>query len=331
MRCLAVVVALVAGPCCVVQGFVVPTKSLVMKAESSPSSQVRLAKSIHPIQKLASRIIHSPHPIHTGPGLAHVAQEAPGPRDVGLCHMAIHLFVSPCREWRHAPPRRHGAVGPGRGPTKRPELWRQVWERLYPRINPSTYLTFLIHISRVNKDAESLLRYGLPIDSKEARELQEAVEGIKDEIRLKRYAEGKKDAQRAKTILNNKKDKLLKAVRADAKGKAQEIFTALEAKLTEVGKTFDEEAGRGSEQERAKLDLAYAQQLQASRSVSELQELMVPAGYRVKVPQEYNNLPQLQGRAEVEMLMKKPNPGEKFEIKGKLYDSIQVRWGYVWG
>ncbi len=181
----------------------------------------------------------------------------------------------------------------------------------------------------MNKDAESLLRYGLPIDSKEARELQEAVEGIKDEIRLKRYAEGKKDAGRAKMILNGKKDKLLKTVRADQKAQAQEIFTALEAKLTEVGKTFDEEAGRGSEQERAKLDLAYTQQTQAARYVSELQELMVPAGYSVKVPEEFNALPRLQGRAEVEMLLKKPTAGEKFEIKGKLYDQIQVRCGVV--
>lgn len=31
---------------------------------------------------------------------------------------------------------------------------------------------------------------------KEARDLQEAVEGIKDEIRLKRFAEGKRDAQK---------------------------------------------------------------------------------------------------------------------------------------
>lgn len=35
---------------------------------------------------------------------------------------------------------------------------------------------------------------------------------------------------------------------------------------------------------------------QASRYVSQLQELMVPAGYKVKVPDEYKNLPQLEVR-----------------------------------
>lgn len=33
---------------------------------------------------------------------------------------------------------------------------------------------------------------------------------------------------------------------------------------------------------------------QASRDVSALQELMVPANYKVKVPEEYSKLPQLQ-------------------------------------
>lgn len=52
--------------------------------------------------------------------------------------------------------------------------------------------------SRVNKDAESLLRYGLPIDSKEARTLQEQVEGIKDEIRTKRISAGRSDVSKVK-------------------------------------------------------------------------------------------------------------------------------------
>jgi len=179
--------------------------------------------------------------------------------------------------------------------------------------------------SRVNKDAESLLRYGLPIDSKEARDLQEAIEGIKEKVRSKRLNEGKKDVSRAKTVLSSKKDKLLKAVRPEGKGRATEILSEIDKKLDEITVTFSDDAGRGSEQERAKLDLAYKQQISASRSVTELQELMVPAGYTLKVPEEFSYLPQLQGRAEVDMTMKKKEAGEKFEVKGKLYDAISVK------
>ncbi len=38
---------------------------------------------------------------------------------------------------------------------------------------------------------------------------------------------------------------------------------------------------------------------QASRYVSQLEEAMVPAGYKLKVPEEYSNLPQLQVRPSV--------------------------------
>ncbi|GAB5029465.1 peptidyl-prolyl cis-trans isomerase [Nannochloropsis oceanica] len=179
--------------------------------------------------------------------------------------------------------------------------------------------------SRVNKDAESLLRYGLPINSKEARDLQEAIEGVKENVRSKRLSEGKKDVSRAKTILSSKKEKLLKAVRPDGKARATELLSEIDTKLDEIATTFNEDAGRGSEQERAKLDLAYKQQAAASRSITELQELMVPAGYTVKVPEEFAYLPQLQGRAEVDMTMKKAEAGEKFEIKGKLYDAINIK------
>jgi hypothetical protein len=51
---------------------------------------------------------------------------------------------------------------------------------------------------------------------------------------------------------------------------------------------------------------------------------MVPSTFKLNIPAEYANLPQLQGRAEVEMVLKKGQPGEKFEIKGKLYDDIKV-------
>lgn len=40
-------------------------------------------------------------------------------------------------------------------------------------------------------------------------------------------------------------------------------------------------------------------------------------GYVTPVPSDYNDLPQLHGRATVEMLLKKPN-GESFDIEGTL-------------
>lgn len=41
-------------------------------------------------------------------------------------------------------------------------------------------------------------RWGLPISSKEARELQEAIESVKDGIRSKRLDAAKSDAQKVR-------------------------------------------------------------------------------------------------------------------------------------
>lgn len=45
---------------------------------------------------------------------------------------------------------------------------------------------FHIIIYRVNSDAESLLRYGLPINNKEVREIQNSVESIKSNLKTRR-------------------------------------------------------------------------------------------------------------------------------------------------
>ena len=51
--------------------------------------------------------------------------------------------------------------------------------------------------------------------------------------------------------------------------------------------------------------------------------LLLP-GYVTPVPDEYKDLPQLQGRATVEMIFKKPD-GESFDIEGTLYKEAKMK------
>jgi hypothetical protein len=53
-------------------------------------------------------------------------------------------------------------------------------------------------------------------------------------------------------------------------------------------------------------------------------DLSVCSGYITPVPSEYNDLPQLQGRATVEMLLKKPD-GESFDIEGSLSKEAKMK------
>lgn len=50
----------------------------------------------------------------------------------------------------------------------------------------------------------------------------------------------------------------------------------------------------GSVQERDALDRARAAQMSAAAKISALEELMVKEGFKVDIPSEYSNLPQLQ-------------------------------------
>lgn len=83
------------------------------------------------------------------------------------------------------------------------------------------------------------------------------------------------------------------------------------------------DASKGSDQERAALDAAYAKQTALANQVGQLEENMVQAGYVTPVPDDYNDLPQLQGRAEVVMTLKKADGGV-FDVNGVNFPSAKL-------
>ena len=52
--------------------------------------------------------------------------------------------------------------------------------------------------------------------------------------------------------------------------------------------------------------------------------LLQSQGYVTPVPSDYDDLPQLQGRATVEMVVKKAG-GEQFDIEGALYPEAKMK------
>lgn len=81
---------------------------------------------------------------------------------------------------------------------------------------------------------------------------------------------------------------------------------------------------RGSEQERTALDKAYQIHDKLQNLLTQLEEEMVPAGYYTPVPKIYNDLPQLRGRATVEMSFKKPD-GQPFLVSGNKYKTGDIQ------
>jgi len=168
--------------------------------------------------------------------------------------------------------------------------------------------------SRVNKDPESLLRLGLPINNKEVRKLAVNIENIRYNISSKRKTAALDDVKKTRLGLKAA-DKLTSSCR-DAKTCAGIIDSMIED-LGPLEQAVKESVDylQGSDQERAALDRGYKFQDKVQKSLTALEEQMIPAGYETPVPSEYTDLPILKGRATVEMLLKKADGGP-FDVEG---------------
>jgi len=179
--------------------------------------------------------------------------------------------------------------------------------------------------SRVNKDPESLLRYGLPINNKEVRKLQRVVEAIRYDIASKRKSAALDGVKQTKTILKSSTSKLLPSCRSSSV--CTDILSKMDTQLSPLELALKEslDTMQGSDQERKALDDAYKAHDKVLTSLTELEEQMVPAGYKTIVPAEYSDaLPQLQGRATVEMTFKKPD-GAPFNVNGLNYPQAKMK------
>jgi len=180
--------------------------------------------------------------------------------------------------------------------------------------------------SRVNKDAESLLRLGLPINSKEVRELQTNLETIKQDVTSKRKGPAIDGAKKVKSILGSKKADKMASVCRDPK-----ICTELMKEIEAIMDPFtvdikaSQDAFTGSIAERDALGKAYSAQVKAAKLLTTLEEQMVPAGYKTPVPSIYSDLPQLERRATVEMVIKRPEANAKFDIDGVNFDEARMK------
>mmetsp|Transcript_10499 Transcript_10499/g.25357 ORF Transcript_10499/g.25357 Transcript_10499/m.25357 type:complete len:444 (-) Transcript_10499:1637-2968(-) len=171
--------------------------------------------------------------------------------------------------------------------------------------------------SRVNKDADSLLRLGLPIKNKEVRGLQESLETIKYDVGSKRKAAALDGVKKSKSYLTGKTaDKMKASCRSPSV--CASLLTEIESSLDPLQASIkqSQDAFTGSEQERTALDKAYGAQQKATDFLTDLEEQMIPENYETPVPSDYLDLPRLKKRATVEMVVKKAEAGAQFDVNG---------------
>ncbi|MBD2207404.1 peptidylprolyl isomerase [Calothrix sp. FACHB-1219] len=145
-------------------------------------------------------------------------------------------------------------------------------------------------------DGRSLLRYALPIKNEPVRRLQASLEDIKSQLRgNRRWGAISKDISKAAKVLDQP-SKILASVPEERQPQVQAWLEELKSgvnELQEIAKVKDKEKVK-SERDRL-LNL-----------VSLVEESMVKE-FPFEVPQEYSNLPQLKGRATVDIKTNKGN------------------------
>ncbi|MGC9527569.1 MAG: peptidylprolyl isomerase [Limnospira sp.] len=139
-------------------------------------------------------------------------------------------------------------------------------------------------------DGKALLRYALPIDNEPIRKVQGSLEEIATRIRGKRWSPIKGDITTASRVLSGEKSEILASIPEDRQATAEAIIETLQGEIEALREALEVKDGERLLQTRAEM-LA---------QVNEIEELMVEE-FPFEVPPEYADLPQLKGRATVEM------------------------------
>jgi len=138
------------------------------------------------------------------------------------------------------------------------------------------------------KDSRILLRNALPIKNELIREVQTTLEAQPRQANLKRWGAMAKDIKRVQNILSENQDKLLASTTSESAG--VENLKKLKVALVPL-----QDAIANKDRNKIKPQIE-----QALEYVGNLEALMV-TGFPFSVPEAYANLPQLKGRATVEL------------------------------
>jgi peptidylprolyl isomerase len=138
-------------------------------------------------------------------------------------------------------------------------------------------------------DPKALLRYALPIDNKPVRRLQGSLEEMSVSLRTRRWTAVSQNIKEANRVLSAP-EKILASIPEERQARGSELLTQLKEDASQLAETIEK-------QDKEAVWLGRKQLLDR---VGELEELMV-VGFPFEVPAEYANLPQLKGRATVEV------------------------------
>ncbi|KAI4346989.1 hypothetical protein L6164_007845 [Bauhinia variegata] len=151
------------------------------------------------------------------------------------------------------------------------------------------------------KDPGALLRYALPIDNKAIREVQKPLEDITESLKLagvKALDSAERNVRQASRALKQGKTLIISGLAESKKEHGVEQLSKLESGMEELEQILEDR----------NRDAVAPKQKELLQYVGNFEEDMVN-GFPYEVPEEYQNMPLLKGRATVDMKVKvKDNP-----------------------
>lgn len=170
----------------------------------------------------------------------------------------------------------------------------------------STAALAALPASNPNTDGRAILRYALPINNQSPiRTVQKNMEKISAALRVPgvKFSDVSKAIKKSQSVLKSDKDTkaiLQEIPNADSRKDAG-------AKLKEIGALLEDFNRIVEAKDKQQVPIV---QQQILKLVGEIEEDMVP-GFPYEVPKDYSSLPQLKGRATLELKMKLKNPAQR--------------------
>jgi len=139
------------------------------------------------------------------------------------------------------------------------------------------------------KDPSAILRNALPINKIELQELQHKLEETSDLVRGGRWPALTKTVTKCQSLLKKYQSKIIQELPKDKKKIAEKTFLELKANLDSL-QDFSKSKDKYS---------FIATRREALDKIGGLEEYFLPSEFPYEIPEEFDNLPRLLGRAKV--------------------------------
>lgn len=141
------------------------------------------------------------------------------------------------------------------------------------------------------KDPTAILRDALPFDQDDIRNLQHRLELTSDDLRAKRWSALGRTVSRSKALLNTRSSSILEAIPASQRAQAAALLDEVDQGLDDLQVQVKAVDKPGFIQARRN----------TLKRIGAIEAMLVEDGFERDIPQDFDALPRLQGRATVKI------------------------------